>query len=246
MLRVKDISITFDNKKVLNDINIEFANGTSTAIIGESGSGKTTLAKIIVGIEKSNTGKILLDNKELSILKKRNFDVCSKIQYIFQDPYSALENNFTIKQTLNEVVNMCKRHKHEYLDIISALSYVDKTMLDYMERKVAILSGGQRQKLCIARALIAIPEVIIADECTSMLDKESSIEIFKLLNKIKLDKNVCIIAILHNIDFLSDNWDKVAVFHNGEIVEYMDFKEFYKNCAHEYSKKMISAYNYFN
>ncbi|HBB27843.1 MAG TPA: hypothetical protein DC000_01080 [Clostridiales bacterium] len=245
MLEVINVSKSYGSKRVLTDVNIRVKAGESTAIIGESGSGKTTLAKIIIGIEKQDAGRVLLDDEELGVLKRRNFKNCSKIQYIFQDPYGALENNYSLKQTLDETIKICKRNKYKCMDIVEVLSYVDENLLEYLNKDISMLSGGQRQKLCIARALIMKPKIIIADECTSMLDKKSSLEILKLLDRIKLEQGVSIISILHEIDFINDTWDNVAVFRDGQIIEYGKFKGFYDNCSQEYSKKLVDAFYYF-
>jgi len=245
MLKIIDINKSYGNKKVLHNININFTPGESTAIVGESGSGKTTIAKIIIGLEKQDSGEILLNNKKLTSIRKRNFDTCTKIQYVFQDPYSALEKNFTVIQTLNETINICQRNKYDYMSIEDCLINVDGNLLNYLNQKVDILSGGQKQKLCIARSLITKPEIIIADECTSMLDKKSSEEIFELLNKIKKEKNIILISILHEVDFYSDYWNKIAIFKDGSILEYKAFNEFYKNAKNSYSKELIEAFKFF-
>lgn len=245
MLQIIDINKSYGSKKVLNNINIDFNPGESTAIVGESGSGKTTLAKLIIGLEKQNSGKILLNNITLPSIKKRAFESCAKIQYIFQDPYSALEKNFTVLQTLNETVTICKRNNYDYMSIEDCLMIVDKNLLNYLHQKVDILSGGQKQKLCIARSLITKPKIIIADECTSMLDKKNSEEIYNLLNKIKQEKNIILISILHEVDFYSKYWDKIAIFKDGNLLEYNNFKYFYKNSNSSYSKELIEAFKYF-
>lgn len=245
MLKIIDINKSYGKKKVLNNININFAPGESTAIVGESGSGKTTLSKIIIGLEKQDSGEILLNNKKLPLIRKRDFDTCSKIQYVFQDPYSALEKNFTVIQTLNETINICKRNNYDYMTVEDCLINVDGNLLNYLNQKVDILSGGQKQKLCIARSLITKPEIIISDECTSMLDKKNSEEIFELLNKIKKEKNIILISILHEVDFYSDYWDKIAIFKDGRIFEYENFKYFYKNAKISYSKELIEAFKFF-
>lgn len=245
MLKVININKSYNKKKVLHDVNLVFEHGKSTAIVGESGSGKTTLAKIIIGLEKQNSGEVTLNDKNLLPLKYRDFNTCAKIQYIFQDPYSSLENNYTVLQTLNEAARICKRNNYEHLPEEEALSYVDKNLLDYLNRKVSILSGGQRQKLCIARSLVTKPEIIIADECTSMLDNESRNEMLSLLNKIKKEKNIILISIMHEVDFYSDNWDKIAVLKDGCITEYKSFENFHKSAEHEYSKELIESYKFF-
>jgi len=245
MLKIIDINKSYGNKKVLNNINIDFTPGESTAIVGESGSGKTTLSKIIIGLDKQDSGEILLNNKKLPPIRKRNFDTCSKIQYVFQDPYSALEKNFTVIQTLNETINICKRNNYDYMTVEDSLMNVDGNLLNYLNQKVDILSGGQKQKLCIARSLITKPEIIIADECTSMLDKKNSEKIFELLNKIKKERNLILISILHEVDFYSDYWDKIAIFKDGRIFERENFKGFYKNAKSSYSKELIEAFKFF-
>ncbi|WMJ78742.1 MULTISPECIES: ABC transporter ATP-binding protein [unclassified Sedimentibacter] len=245
MLKVINLNKKYVNKQVLNNISMNFSFGESTAIIGESGSGKTTLAKIITGLEKQDSGQILLNNKELKELKHRPFSQCAKIQYIFQDPYSALESNYTILKTLKETTAICKRNKYEHISIEEALTYVDKNLLNYLDDKVEVLSGGQRQKLCIARSLITNPDIIIADECTSMLDEKSSEEIYELLNKIKEDKKIILISILHEIDFYKGYWDKIAVIKDGNLLENKEFNGFYETAENEYSLRLIEAYKYF-
>lgn len=245
MLQIININKSYGSKSVLRNINIDFNPGESTAIVGESGSGKTTLAKLIIGLENQNSGKILFNNKILPSIKKRAFETCAKIQYIFQDPYSALEKNFTVLQTLNETVTICKRNNYDYMSIEDCLINVDKNLLNYLNQKVDILSGGQKQKLCIARSLITKPKIIIADECTSMLDKKNSEEIFNLLNKIKQEKNIILISILHEVDFYSQYWDKIAIFKDGSLLEYGEFKDFYNNAKNIYSKELIEAFKFF-
>jgi ABC-type dipeptide/oligopeptide/nickel transport system ATPase subunit len=245
MLNIINLNKKYGNNQVLNNVSINFDSGESTAIVGESGSGKTTLAKIIIGLDKQDSGNVLLNNEELTILKHRSFNKCAKIQYIFQDPYSALENNYTVLSTLKETTSICKRNNYEHISIEDALKYVDENLLNYMDEKVEVLSGGQKQKLCIARALITNPDIIIADECTSMLDEKSSDEIYELLNKIKKDKKIILISILHEIDFYKGCWDKIAVFKDGNVLEHKDFKNFYKKAENEYSLKLIDAYKYF-
>lgn len=245
MLQIININKSYGSKRILNNINIDFNPGESTAIVGESGSGKTTLAKLIIGLEKQNNGEILFNNKTLPPIKKRSFETCAQIQYIFQDPYSALEKNFTVLQTLNETVTICKRNNYDYMSIEDCLISVDKNLLNYLDQKVDILSGGQKQKLCIARSLITKPKIIIADECTSMLDKKNSEEIFNLLNKIKQEKNIVLISILHEVDFYSEYWDKIAIFKDGSLLEYSKFKNFYNNAKNIYSKELIEAFKYF-
>lgn len=245
MLEIRNLCKSYNGRKVLNNLTLNFIPGESTVMAGESGGGKTTLAKIIMGLEKQDSGVVLFNNKVLLDLRHRSFCTCAGIQYVFQDPYSALESNYTVSQTLKETAAICRRNKYEHLPIEAVLEYVDKNMLNYLNERVEILSGGQRQKLCIARALIAKPEVIIADECTSMLDSCSSNEIYELLNRIKVEKNIVLISIMHEVDFNSRYWDKIAVIKSGNLAEHKKFNDFYKTAENDYSKKLIRAYDFF-
>jgi len=247
MVRLDNIVKNYGKVKASDHVDLLINDGESLVLAGESGSGKTTLAKMIVGMEVPDSGEIHIDNVLLSSsLKKRSFSQCAMIQYIFQDPYSALEPNFTVRKTLAETERICKRNKREYLPMEEALAYVDKNIVPYLDRPIRELSGGQRQKVCIARALIPIPRLIIADESTSMLDKKSTLDIFDLINRIKDQKKISLLVILHDIDFSYDKWDRIAVMSQGKIVEDMPFKDFRDKSTHSYSRELISAYEYFN
>ncbi|MFA5523222.1 MAG: ATP-binding cassette domain-containing protein [Tissierellales bacterium] len=246
MLKIRNISKSYEKLKVLEDISLELALGESLVLAGKSGSGKTTLAKIIIGLEECGRGQIFHLGKELKkSYRKRKFSDLAKIQYIFQDPYSALEPSYSLEETLMETVNICRRNSFEPMDIDDALAMVDKGLLDQKKRKISTFSGGQQQKICIARALLTYPKLIIADEATSMLDYKTRIEINTLLNKIKSIYELTIIAIVHDIDFYNDKWDKIAVINNHKLVDLMEFKDFFQNASSGYSKDLINSHKYF-
>ncbi len=246
MLELRDIHKSYGTHPLLQGINLAVNAGESLILVGESGSGKTTLAKIIAGMEKPDHGSLSFAGLSLAgSFRQRRFEDCASIQYIFQDPYSVLEPAFTVEKAFAETERICRRHHWPFLPGKEALSYVDADLLPYLQRRVRELSGGQRQKICIARALIPIPKVIIADESTSMLDYESSKDIIDLLNRIKEEKGVILIVILHDIDFAYDQWDRIAVLESGAIVEHMPFRDFYTQAKHPYSQELITAYRFF-
>ncbi len=246
MLALKDVNKYYGRNHVLKDISLDFHAGESLVLVGESGSGKTTIAKIIAGMEKADHGSVLFAGRSLAgNCRQRRFEDCAHIQYIFQDPYSVLEPAFTVERVFAETGRICRRNRWQFITGTEALSYVDANLLPYLQRPIGELSGGQRQKICIARALIPIPKVIIADESTSMLDYESSIDIFNLLNRIKEEKGIILITILHDIDLSYDRWDKIAVLESGALVEQMPFSDFYSKAKHPYSRELIEAYKFF-
>ncbi|WP_352420605.1 ATP-binding cassette domain-containing protein [Proteiniborus sp.] len=244
MLKIVELNKSYGSKKILHSINLAFKEGEMTAIIGESGSGKTTLAKTIIGLEHLDEGKILYKEIPLMPLRKRNFDTCADIQYIFQDPYSSLESERSLRDELEEPIKICKRHNREFMSIDIALGLVDPRLHSLLNKRVSTLSGGQRQKAAIARALIPNPKIIIADECTSMLDEESSRDIFKSFNNIRLKGSTTLITIVHNIELHGGYWDRIIVMKNGKIVDDESYKDFYINAKSQYSKELIESYRY--
>lgn len=246
MLKVRNITKSYGKHKILEDISFDLKTGESLVLAGRSGSGKTTLAKIIIGLEQCDSGEVYLFDKKLNgNYRKRTFSDLARIQYIFQDPYSALEPNFTLEKTLMETIKICKRNKYKTMEIDEALAMVDRGFLEQKKRKISTFSGGQRQKICIARALLTYPKLIIADEATSMLDFDNRIEINSLLDKIKREFELSIIAIVHDIDFHNDKWDRIAVINNCKIVDLMKFKDFFQHASSDYSKELINSHKYF-
>lgn len=246
MLKVRNMTKNYGKFKVLEDISFDLELGESLVLAGKSGSGKTTLAKIIIGLEQGEGGHVYHLGKKLkNNYRKRKFADLAKIQYIFQDPYSALEPSFTLEQTLMETVNICRRNKYKPMDIDDALGMVDRGFLEQKKRKISTFSGGQQQKICIARALLTYPKLIIADEATSMLDYENRKEINALLNKIKNTYELSIIAIVHDIDFYNDKWDKIAVINSHKLVDLIEFKDFFEYATSDYSKELINSHKYF-
>lgn len=244
MLDICNVYKNIGKKQILNNISLRIKQGESVVIIGESGGGKTTLAKIIAGIENQSKGNLYYGNDKLLNCRKRTFEQCADIQYIFQDPYSSLEKNFTLRNTMLEPFRICKRNNREALSPEEALAIVDDELLKYMDYKIDTLSGGQRQKVAIARALVPKPNIIIADECTAMLDDQSSKEIFRIFQKLNEERNISIIAIVHEIDFLNGFWQRIIVIKEGAIIEDMKFKDFYHEAKDEYSKEIIECYKF--
>lgn len=246
MLEVKNVSKSFGEQRILENINFELESGESLVLVGESGSGKTTLSKIITGLEQTDEGSIIFYGKKLdNNYRKRDFHDLAAIQYIFQDPYSALEPSFTLEQTLMETVRICKRNKYKPMDMDEALALVDNRLTKYKHRKISTFSGGQQQKICIARALMTHPKLIIADEATSMLDYDSKIEINDLLNRLKDKFGLSIIVIIHDVDFNYGSWDKIAVINNRMLVDFMNFKDFFKYASSDYANELIDSHRYF-
>lgn len=241
MLEIKNLTVIKGKKRILDGINLNFLSGESHIIIGESGAGKTTLAKIIIGLEKIDKGEVLFKGDKLKSLKDRSFRQCAEIQYIFQDPYSALEEEYTVRKTFEETLRICRGNNWKTLEIEESIKLVDPELLKLLDQKIKILSGGQRQKICIARALMVNPKIIIADESTGMLDEKSSEEILKKLIEISKEKGIILISIMHEIDYLQRGWDRLHLFKDGKVLESRNFEEFFENPYSDFGKLMVEG-----
>ena len=247
MLTLEQITKTYGSVYAADHVDLTIQPGESMILAGESGSGKTTIARIAAGMEKPSSGRVLLDGRELApTSRKRSFDDSVSVQYIFQDPYNALESGFTVRKTLEETERICRRHGRETLSMEKALGYVDARLIAYLDRPIRELSGGQRQKVCIARAMMPRPRILIADESTSMLDKQSGLEVFNLLNRIKRERDISVLVILHDVDFSYTQWDRIGVMYQGKLVEQTAFSEFREKAQHPYSHRLLEAYDFFN
>ena len=246
MLELVNISKSYGQKQVLDQVNLCLPEAQSIVLSGRSGGGKTTLIKIIAGLLSDYSGELLLHGERLAkSVRQRSFDQCAKIQYIFQDPYSSLDSKKTVQETLHKTLEFCRRNHHEALEPEEALALVDPQMLRLWERPIATLSGGQRQKICIARALIPKPEIILADEICSMLDMESSLQIYDSLHQLKERFAVSILIVMHDIDFTYNKWERIVLLDQAKIVENIGFSSFLDHAESPYARKLIEAYDYF-
>ena len=170
MLECKDITVNYQGKTVLDHCNVSIKKGEIVGIMGESGSGKSTLARIILGIEKPTQGQVLLDGKTYSIKEDG-----VRILVVFQDSFHAVNPRFTVREILLEALP--KDQVHTVLKEVGLPSEV-------LEKRARELSGGQLQRVCIARTLLLNPDIIIFDESLSGLDPKTQVQILQLLYKI--------------------------------------------------------------
>ncbi|MBR4262737.1 MAG: ABC transporter ATP-binding protein [Bacilli bacterium] len=209
ILNVKNVSYRYKDaakdEYVFKDLNISFELGKSYAIKGKSGSGKTTLLSLISGLEKKYNGEILYDGKNL---KKMNLDKYrnSDIGIVFQSynllPQFTAEENIILSMDINNLKKVNKKQK--------AIELMEQVGLkkSLAKRRVLKLSGGEQQRIAIARSLSYNPKIILADEPTGNLDKETENEILKIFNNLAHKENKCVIIVTHSQN-VCNNVDKV-------------------------------------
>ena len=242
LLIIENISKSFTvdkNKelKALKNINIRLKKGECIGIVGESGCGKSTLARIIVGIEKKTSGKIIFDDKEIDGISKTK-----DIQMIFQSPLSSFNLRMKIIDYMWEPLrNYFKLSKKESIPLITK-SLVDVGLDETaLEKYPYEFSGGQLQRITIARAIIIKPKLIVCDEITSALDVSVQKQILELLKKLQNDLGLSYLFIGHDLAVVQDISQKIVVMYMGEIVEELDSTDLKIKSKHPYTKLLLNS-----
>ncbi|MFH2059813.1 MAG: ATP-binding cassette domain-containing protein [Pseudomonadota bacterium] len=235
-----------DNKVIaLNRIDLGIKKGEIFGLVGQSGSGKTTMGRLLVKLEQATQGTIFLNGNSVNKLTGKALNnYRSRVQMIFQDPYQSLNPYLSISETIIEPLNVHKigNNTQRQEKVIHTLEIVGLSPgKEYYDRYPHQLSGGQRQRVAIARAIVLEPEFIVADEPTSMLDATIAIQLFRLLTQIRDKFNMTFLFITHNLAAAKYLCDRIAVIHEGNIVEINTAKEIIRNPQHPYTKKLIQV-----
>ncbi|GLQ56169.1 ATP-binding cassette domain-containing protein [Devosia nitrariae] len=234
--------------RVLSDINIDIIEGETLGLVGESGSGKTTLGRCIIGIHRVDAGAILYRGRNGSII-----DVCSMddarlramqrdVRMIFQDPFSSLNPRMRVMDIIGDAlrVNGIARGT-ELEDRVAEMVRRVGLSPDKMRRYPHAFSGGERQRINIARALILEPRLVIADEAVSALDVSIRAQVLELLKQLQAELKLTYLFISHDLSVVEDICDRVAVMSQGDIVELADTDVMYRHPQHEYTRTLLRA-----
>ena len=227
----------------VNDISFEVARGETLGIVGESGSGKTTTALAVAQLEKINSGEIIFEGSNVGNFNKVQLKQFRQdIQFIFQDPYSSLNPRLRAEDIVAEpLVSLRNLRKSEISDIIEEL--FESVGLRSEQRRLFPhqFSGGQRQRLGIARAISTQPKLVICDEPVSALDVAVQAQILNLLTDLQKKFDLTYLFISHDLGVIQHMCDNIAVMLNGEIVEYSDRINLFEAPQNEYTKNLLSA-----
>ncbi len=244
IIEIKNLIKKFDsNVLALNNISLSLKKGECLGIVGESGCGKSTLAKIITLIEKPTSGKIFFNGENIFQYKRKQiFNYHRNIQMVFQNPHSVFSPRMSIGQFLCEgLINYKIMEKFDAKKEALKLLKIVELNSSYYNKFPHELSGGELQRVVIARAISIKPDVLIYDEPTSSLDVCIQNNILKLLYKIQKEFNLSTIFIGHNIAVVRMISDRIMVMKNGEIVEVLDSENFLEFSNNEYTKTLIDA-----
>lgn len=217
LLQAKSISKSFRKKEVLDNCNLDIYFSDIVSIVGKSGEGKSTLANIISGLDESYNGEVLLEdtNKTPRDMMKE----FGGVQIIMQNPYDCINDSFTVYEAISEPLVINNVNKYDILNDVK--HYLDVVSLnnneEFLNTKVSSLSGGQMQRVSIARALVMKPKLLIADEITSMMDASSKANIIKYLKDIQQRVGLSMIFVTHDIALAKRISDKIFLLKDKKI-----------------------------
>jgi ABC-type glutathione transport system ATPase component len=226
-----------------NGIDLRVRRGTTLAMVGESGAGKSTLARCIALLEQPTRGEIWFEGQNLAAMGKRELmPVHGKIQLIFQDPASALNPGMTAEEIVAEplVIQRVGRRSEQRETAVKLLEQVGLTS-DAAGKRPFEFSGGQKQRLAIARALALDPRLLILDEACSGLDLKTQQMILELLGQLQATQGMSFIYVSHDLRTVSEFADEVAVMHGGRIVEQNATAELFDNPRNSYTLELLAA-----
>ncbi|QBR51662.1 ABC transporter ATP-binding protein [Erwinia sp. QL-Z3] len=229
--------------QALNEVSFAVARGTTHAIVGESGSGKTTLARILLGFESSDAGRITLDGIVVNGLQGESLrQLRRRIQFVYQNPFASLDPRQTLFRIIEEpLLNFDRLSRDERRQRVEAVTQKVALPLDILSRSARELSGGQRQRVALARALILQPSILVLDEATSALDVTVQAQILALLQQLQAEQGLTYLFITHDLATVQQIADTLTVLKAGEVVESGDVVTIYKAPQHAYTRELLAA-----
>ncbi len=248
MLKVEQVHKSYTlrhNEKIIvaNDISFTLAQGSCLGLVGESGSGKSTLGKMILALEQPDSGKIYFNGEDLHALKKGQLKQARKsMQVVFQDSYSAVNPRMNAHEIIAEPLrNFEKLTKIDEQARVNELLSLVGLQAEDGSKYPHQFSGGQLQRITIARAIALNPQLIILDEAVSALDVLVQVQILNLLLELKQRFNISYIFISHDLQAVKYLADRIAVMYRGEIIEWLDEAQNITSLTHPVSRAMVDA-----
>ena len=257
LLSVKDLEVEFKIRdaqswfwqapaslKAVNRISFELQTGETLGVVGESGCGKSTLARAIIGLAQPNSGSILWNGEELIGLSEKAMRLKRKdIQMIFQDPLASLNPRMTLGEIIAEPLRTFYPglSKAESESLVKAMMQKVGLLPNQINRYPHEFSGGQCQRIGIARALIVEPKLIICDEPVSALDVSIQAQVINLLKQVQTEMGLAMIFIAHDLSVVKHISDRVLVMYLGHAVELGGYGEIYGAPTHPYTQALMSA-----
>ncbi|MFV2019976.1 oligopeptide/dipeptide ABC transporter ATP-binding protein [Micromonospora sp. LOL_023] len=228
---------------VLRDVDLDIATGESVGLIGESGSGKSTLGRILLQLNRQSAGQVVFDGQDTAALTEAQLRVLRRrMQLVFQNPYASVNRRFTISAALTDPLRVNgigdESSRIDRARELLGLVGLPEMMLDRYPHE---LSGGQLQRVCVARALILSPSFLVADEPTASLDSSSATQVVDLLARARTEFGLSLLFISHDLSVVSRVADRIAVLYQGTLVEIGPTEQILAEPAHPYTRALREA-----
>ncbi|WP_156300533.1 ATP-binding cassette domain-containing protein [Streptobacillus canis] len=232
-----------DYVRAVDGVNMEIEKGKTYGLVGESGSGKSTIGKSIIGLEKITEGRLFYEGEEINLNRvKRKSMYRKNVQMIFQDSMSSLNPKKRVIDLLSEPLKNFEnftpeQEKKRVIELLEIVGMTEDNIVKYPHE----FSGGQRQRLGVARAIATNPKLIIADEPVSALDLSVQAQVLNYMKKIQKHLGLSYIFISHDLGVVKHMCDHISIMYKGRFVETGDKKVIYSQPQHIYTKRLIAA-----
>ena len=259
MLEVNNVCVSFRSERqekifgttrnqVLFDVSLKVSQGTCLGILGESGSGKSTLGRVICGLLKPDTGEVKIQDVSVYASRNGRKNLQKRLSVVFQDYTTSVNPRFRVKEIIAEGLAARERNQKirlNRLEEINRLLELVGLNSSYANRYPHELSGGQLQRVCIARAVACQPEIILFDEAISSLDAHTQIQIMDLLHDLKEKLGLTYIFITHDLTSVTYLCDDVLFLYHGRITEHIPVSRIAET-KDDYARKLLASIIEFN
>ncbi len=254
MIKMREICVSFRSERqeklfgvsrdqILFDVSLDLEQGSCLGILGESGSGKSTLGRVICGLLKPDSGSYQLDGTEVYASRAGKKLLQNRLSVVFQDYTTSANPRFRIRDVLAEGIRVWERKSKEKIDCtaecrrLMELVGLNETYLDRFPHE---LSGGQLQRVCIARAVACRPELILFDEAISSLDAHTQVQIMDLLRELKEKLNLTYVFITHDLTSVTYLCDQVMFLYHGRVTEHIPVNQIAQT-KNPYARKLLES-----
>ncbi|QJY49167.1 ABC transporter ATP-binding protein [Pseudonocardia broussonetiae] len=248
LLEIRDLAVSLGRgrgrREVLHGVNLDVADGEVVGLIGETGSGKTTIARTVLGLHRPDRGTVTVDGVDVPALRGRRlraFRHAGAVQYVFQDPLRSLDPDLPLGRSVGEGLEIRGTPAAETAERVAAA--LERVGLDpaLAARRPGEVSGGQRQRAAIARAMVLAPRLLLADEPVSALDAAGRVQVLELLLRLREDGGPGMLFVSHDLGSVAGTTDRVAVLHRGRIVESGPTRRVVTAPEHPYTRLLVGS-----